>query len=501
MATPINHSPLLDYVNAVYQYRLIAVCVFVCGVLLTAATVYLLPNMYRSTTLIMVEPQDVPQAFVKATVTTRVEERLNTLSQEVLSRTRLEAIIKDFDLFHDLVQQGAPREQLVAAMRSKIQTQVFARDNAFRISYEGSDPAVVQRVTARLASLYIDENLRSREEHVAGTTEFLESELEKVKKQLEDQEAQIESFKQQHMGELPEQQETNLRALDGLRMQLETVSTSLSAARTRKVLLERQAVESSAARRRNDGGGRSPLDPRAQLADLEAQLVQLRSRYREEHPDVLRTRRQIARLRAEIAASPNAAAAAPPPEIAHALSEVSVEIARLVKEKENVQNSIQVYQKRVENSFTRQQQLLGLTRDYDVTQHQYQSMLDKKLDAQVSQSLERRQKGERFRVLDPASLPEAPARPNRKSLLLGGAGASLGLAFLLPVLLWKMDPSFRGPDEIAAYSVPVVAVIPRMQTANVLQRQRLYRLRVISLSATGLAIALYAVRLYARYVF
>jgi polysaccharide chain length determinant protein (PEP-CTERM system associated) len=499
-------NPILDYLNIIYRYRLVVLCVLPVGLIITAWTVRSLPNVYRSTTLIIVEPQDVSQSFVKATVTTRIEERLNAMNQEVLSRTRLEGIINDFDLFGALRAQKVPREQVVDAMRRKIQIQIFANDNAFRISYDGEEPVTVQRVTARLAGLYIDENLRIREEHASGTTEFLENELGKVKKRLDEQESGIQAFKQKYMGELPEQRQANMGALEGLRVQLQTVSLALSSAKERKLSLDRQASEARAVRAPQGGqGGGNLLNPRARLQELEAYLSELRVRYSDEHPDVARAQRQIAQLRADLAehGAADGASADPllPPDLYRALSESQVEITRLKSQKENVEKAIEAYQLRVENGFTREQQLLGLTRDYDVTQKNYQVMLDKKLDAQLSQSLERRQKGERFRVLDPASLPETPVRPNRQMLMMGGLVGSLALAILLPIGLGQLDTSFHVADELVACALPVLAVIPQVSTADTRRRNRGYRMRVVGLSALGLVVGLGVSTLYAKYLF
>lgn len=501
-----TRNPLFDYLNAVYRYRLVAVCTLVVGVILTAWAVRILPNVYQSTTLIMVEPQDVPQSFVKATVTTRVEERLNALNQEVQSRTRLEAIISDFGLFQEMRTRGASGEDVVNAMRRKIRIEVFPRDNAFRISYEGAEPEVVQRVTARLAGLYIDENLRIREQHVTGTAEFLDNELDKVRQQLEHQEKQIEDFKQKHMGELPEQRETNMRALEGLRVQLQTVSAALSAANERRLLLDRQAREvTNVGPAPKDKEGTSPADPYSRLRALEAELRELRARYTSEHPDVLSVQRRIEQLRPDLEAqgygrtSPGGPLL--PPELTRATSEAQLEITRLKNEQENLIRSIDVYQARVENGFAREQELQSLTRDYDVTRQRYQTMLDKKLEAQLSQSLEHRQKGERFRILDPASLPESPIRPNRRILLLGGLACSMALALALPILLWQLDTSFHTAEELAACALPLLAVIPQMASTDVRRRERRYRLRVLGTSAVVLLIGLGTVTLYGRYLF
>lgn len=498
---------ILDYLNPIYRYWLVAVCALVVGVVMTGWTVHSLPDMYQSTTLIMVEPQDVPESYVRPSVSSRVEQRLQALSQEVLSRTRLEAIINDFGLFPELRKQNVPREQMVTVMRGKIQISVFAKDNAFRISYEDRDPINVQRVTARLASLYIDENLRIRDEHVTGTAEFMQSELEKVGKQLADQEQKLQAFKEQHIGELPEQRETNLRTLEGVRLQLQTNSVALSSAMERKLLLAKQAGDArSVLSTQPAGGGKvDATNPAVRLQQLQAQLADQRGRYTDEHPDVIHTQSEIAGIMTElkIRQGSDSRQLDPllPPDLARALQQVQLDISRLQQEEENLRKAIDTYQHRVESTFAREQELQSLNRDYTVTEKKYQTLLDKKLEAQLSQSLERRQKGERFRVLDPASLPEAPVRPNRQLLTLGGVAASFGLAFLLPILLWQLDTSFHLAEEVAACSLPVLAVIPQAPTPDVDRRLRRYRIRVLAFSALGLVIGLCSVSLYGKYVF
>jgi polysaccharide chain length determinant protein (PEP-CTERM system associated) len=485
--------PIWEYLDAIYRYRLIVVCTFIVGLVLSVTTVRRLPNIYSSTTLIMVEPQDVPQEYVKATVTDRLENRLKAMNQEVLSRTRLEGIINDFQLFPELRERKVPMERLVEVMRGKLVVQVFPGDNAFRISFEERDPKTVQRVTARVAGLYIDENLRMREEHATGTAEFLDSELSKGKKQLEDQESAIQQFKRKYMGELPEQRESNMRALEGYRVQLQTTTAALSAAMERKLLLERQASETRSLRSAQTAMvGGQPLtgSPAARLRQLEAELSDLRTRYTDQHPDVIQTQNQIARLRAVVAANPGDGTPTfdplVSPELAQAIAQTNAEIKRLNMEEERIRNAIEVYQKRVENAFLREQELKDLSRDYDVTHMKYQRLLDKKLEAQLSQSLERRQKAERFRILDPASLPQAPVKPNRKVLFATGALLSFGIGLGIPILLRQMDNSFRVAEELTAATLPVLAVIPQIETRDVHRRLWRYRLSVLATSVTVL---------------
>ncbi len=500
-----SESPVLDYLNAIVRHALVAACALAVGVTLTVFTVRTLPDVYRSTTLIMVEPQDVPQTFVMSTVTTRLEERLHALNQEVLSRTRLEAIINELGLYGEQRKAGVPQEEIVDAMRRHIQVEVFPSNNAFRISFEADTPQVAQQVTARLAGMYIDENLKIREQHVTGTTEFLESELQKAKRQLEAQDAQIQAFKQAHMGELPEQRDANMHALDGLRFQIQTTSLALSAAKERKLLLEKQINEARATHSTTVGtNAPATTSPRARLRELEALLADLRGRYTDEHPDVIATQHKISELQAELPAGNDTQLAADPsvpPELLRALAEVDVEVNRLKSVQENDEKAIVAYQQRVDRTFPNEQQMLSLTRDYDVTKKEYQTMLDKKLDAQVSQSLEQRQKGERFRVLDPANLPESPVRPNRRVLTLAGLAGSLALAIGLPILLWRLDASLHSTDELVAYAVPVLAVIPQVQTDDVLRRWWRYRARVLTVSGVALFAGLGTVSLYAKYLF
>ena len=495
----------IEYLNAVYRYPLVAVCTFVVGLTMTLWTVRTLPNRYSSTTLIMVKPQEIAETFVRPVMKEDLEDALKALNQEVLSRTRLEAIIDDLDLYPDLRKDGVSRAQIVETMRRKIKIEVFSR-NGFRITYEGDTPAVVQQVTTRLAGLYIAENLRFREQYVAGTTEFIDDEMEKAKRPLEEREAELQKFKREHQGELPEQRESNMRALDVLVVQLQTLGNALSAAKQRKMLLDKQVAEARAGRPvSRQQSGVAPGDPSLSLHQLEAQLAELLSRYTPDHPDVIRTERRIEQLRANLGATRGnaTASAAPlvPPDLARAVADTELEIARLTEQQARVEKDIDAHQGRVENTFTSEQQLQSLTRDYGVMQQQYQLLLNKKIEAQLGQSLEKRQKGERFHVLDPASFPESPSKPNRRALSLGGVFGSLALALGLPILLAQMDTSFHGADELTGYALPVFAVIPQAQTLDVVRRRRRYRVRVLALSAAALVAGLGTVSLYARYVF
>jgi polysaccharide chain length determinant protein (PEP-CTERM system associated) len=501
-----NQSPLLDALNALHHYRLVAVCALVAGLITTIWTVRILPNVFRSTTVIMVEAQGLPQSYVKSTVSTQIEKKLDGISQEVFSRTRLEKIANELSLFPELRAAGLASDRIVDRMRDRISIKVFPHDRAFQISFDARNPETARDVTSRLAQVYIDENLALREAQVSGTTAFLEKELGTVKHDLEQQEGAIHQFKQEHMGELPEQREANMRTLEAVQVQLQTISVSLSAAMERKLLLDRQVAEVRAAASAGAGGSTTPSTPAARLQQLEAQLVELRSRYTEEHPDVVRTRAQIERLRTALRGTGTdggqpAPEAAVPPALRNALDQTDMEIARHKREQEQAHDAIATYQARIDMAFQREQDLLKLTRDYDVTLRKYQALLDKKIEAQLSQNLEERQQGEYFRVIDPPSLPQVPIAPKRLLLTLAGAAASVVLAIALPILLWQLNTSFHLPDEVALSLIPVLAIIPELPTPDVARRRRLYRLRVVAVSALALSLALGTGWVYARLLY
>jgi polysaccharide chain length determinant protein (PEP-CTERM system associated) len=476
------------------------------GLILTVTTVRSLSDVYASTTLIMVEPQDVPVNYVKPTITDRLEKRLQAMNQEVMSRTRLESIIKDFDLFAEMRRKGMPTERVVEHMRRKVRLQIFSAENAFRITYEGGDPNTVQRVTARLANLYIDENLRMREERAGGTTEFMEGELDKARRQLETLEAKVQEYRRQYMGELPEQQATNMNLLSQHQSQLRATSLSLSRTMERKLLLDKQAAEIRAARvatSSNSGGEHVASSPSVRVQQLEAQLAELRGRYTDEHPDVVHLQSLIAQLRSELGLAGTRIGGDPllPPDLARAILDTQLEISRMRQEEDHLRKQITVYQGRVENAFVRNQEMESLTRDYDVTRRKYQTLLDKKLEAQLSQSLEQRQKAERFRVIDPASFPQSPARPNRPLFYAVGVALSVGLAIFLPVLFRQLDTSFHAPEELGSLAVPVLAVIPQLRSGDVQRRRLQYRLRVLGVSAVVLVVGLSTASFYAKYLY
>ena len=491
-----------DYIEIFLRriwYIIIPFIVIIIGAVLYA---YYTPKEYRATTLILVTPQKVPEAFVRATVTSRIEDRLQSIGQEIMSRTRLEQVISEFQLYRE-ESKAKPLEEVVGLMRKDIRVEIKGPEGYFTISYIGKEPRIVTMVTNKLSSLFIEENLRQREQQAQGTSEFLSFELNATKTKLEEQEKAVTHFKRQFMGELPEQREANLRVLEQLQLQYQRNGESLRSAEDRKMILHKQL--SDAELLIVSAGSNlpsSPLETRTQLRNetrdpqevqleqLRNQLLDLKAKYTEKHPDIVIVKKKIADLEAKIEKSePSSTIMAsqsttsavetrnetrrerPDPrlnlryqEMESQLVSTELEIKRLKEEDAKVKAQINQYRERIENTPAREQSMTFLTRDYENTKASYESLLNKSLEAQQAENLERRQKGEQFKVIDPARTPEKPYKPDiRKILLIGlllGIGSGFGMAFLKE----QMDHSFRDADDLETnLGFKVLANIPRIE--------------------------------------
>jgi polysaccharide chain length determinant protein (PEP-CTERM system associated) len=478
-----------------------------------------LPNIYTSETLILVDPQKVPETYVKSTVTGDIRNRLGTLSQQILSATRLQKIIDTFNLYAQERKTQA-REDIIAKMRGDIRT-VVANDfggggqdlQAFRISYRGRDPRVVAQVANQLATLFIDENLKAREELATGTTEFLKNQLEETRKVLQDQEAKLTAFSLKHLGEMPEQQTANLQILGQLQAQLQTVNDSLARAEQQRSITQSMMAQGTpavvdldstaapepeeAGARPQAAGGETPLET------AEGALKALLARgYTDSHPDVKRLKAQIAALQAKAPAAaakpaappvpkPPAAPArkAPQPAATHfnpvlkaQLEAVDADIAKQKEEQKRLTAAVTAYRSKVEAIPIRQQQIAELQRDYEMSKTHYAQLLDKQLSAETATELEIRQKGEKFTVLDPAVPADRPSSPNRTLINGGGllAGLALGLALALATEL--LGPTIIESNDVKA---AVLEIIPVIETS----RDRVvWRRRVIFGVASGILV-------------
>ena len=453
---------------------------------LSAVVVTFLPNRYRSETLILVVPQRVPEEYVRSTVTTRIEDRLKSINQQVMSRTRLEPVIKEFNLYPNELRTGL-MEDVVEQMRKDIKTETI-RSDAFRISYLSDTPRTAMRVTERLASMYIDESLRDREVLADSTNQFLDSQLAAAKDRLLEHEKKLEAYKMRFSGQLPTQVQSNLQVMQNAQMQIQSLLDSLNRDRDRRLVLQSQLAEIDTS---SEAAGALTADKEAALPPAAAELVKgrkdlddFRRRLKDTHPDVVKQQRVVADLELKAAAESSMLALNPVDKRARLRAD-PVEVARLArvdqtrteieslgrqiqaKEQEEVRlrSVIGDYQGRVESAPARESDLTELMRDYETLQRSYTSLLTKKEEAQVSANLERHQIGEQFKILDPARLPEKPYSPNRPLFYGAGAALGLGMGLLLAGFLEYRDTTLKtDADVVATLMLPVLAMIPELTT-------------------------------------
>src|SRR5437868_447995 len=227
-----------DFIQILRRRMLVILVPFVLALLATPTLSQFLPNRYQSSTSILVVPQRIPESYIKSTVTSSMEERLQSISQQILSRTRLERVIESFSLYSKERKTGL-MEDVVELMRQDIAVSIVPKSSAFRVSYTANDPRTAMRVTERLASLFIEENLRDREVLVEGTNQFLQTQLEDARQRLVEHEKKLEEFSRQHSGELPSQAPANLQVLQNLQLQLQALVESNNRDRDRRQILER----------------------------------------------------------------------------------------------------------------------------------------------------------------------------------------------------------------------------------------------------------------------
>jgi len=458
-----------------------------------------LSALYRSETLIQVIPQQIPESIVKPTDTGRLEDRLPAISEQIMSRSRLERIINDFDLYPTERAKGV-MEDVVIRMRSDIKGPTLAGKESFRLSYVSKDPKVAQKVTERLASLYIEENLRDRANQAEGTNQFLESQLADAKRRLLEAEKKLADYQRTYAGQLPSEQAANLQAIANAQMQLQAVSESINRGRERRLLVERQLADAqtlpAASVTSDPSGNAGPPTTAQQLQAARARLEAYKLQYTADHPDVRALERTIrdleARAEDEARNPPKPTiVAATPAEVARQkrirelngdLDVIDHQIAANQVEETNLKNRISEYQGKVDAVPTRQAELVELMRDYATLQTTYNSLLAKQEESKLAADLQRRQIGEQFRVLDAASLPEKPYNHLlRMGVAFGGAVVGLLLGVALVGFLEYRDSSFNSEEDIIRLlNLPVLALVPVLIHES--ERKAVRRKSVLSLA-------------------
>ena len=511
------------YLKAAFvrQFWYIVLPFFLISVL---AVVYCMkaPRVYKAETLILVEPQKVPQEYVSSTVTIDLDARLRTIQQQVKSRTNLEKIIREHNLYPD-IRAARTMTDAVEAFRKNIEITVVrwsgrSGGGSFEIAFMNSDPVKARDVTNAIANLYIDHNLKLREAQAAGTTGFLDRELKRVKEVLRHKEEQVRQFKEKYFGMLPEQMENNYRILAQLQQQIDSVNTTIQQIEDRKVVLQAQLGRIETARTstvRAVGQDEAPAADQAPLTfeELRQELQSLKSRYSDKHPDVLRLAGRLAKLEkpqdATVPDTDTKVASIQPPtseaqRLMHAqrqdlvsqLELVDREIATLAKEKKKVSSQIAQYQQRIEEAPRIEQMFVDLDRGYSQASRNYQALLEKKMQAQLAENLERAQQGEQFRVLDIAKLPEKSFKPDIIKVLALGFAIALACSFGLAYIREHLDRTFQTSKELESLAkLPVLVSVPVVNTKQELRWNLLKKA-----GAAGALVSMASVLFYALFL-
>ncbi len=454
---------------------------------------------YKSSTLILVQQQSVPTEYVRSVVTSSINQRINTISQQILSRSNLEKIIDQFGLY-----EGADTmylEDKIAGMRRRIHVKIErARHGAeaFSISFQGSDPRKVMRIANTLASFFMDENLKVREAQAIGTSEFLDSELEKTRRRLEAREQKLSVYRSKYLGGLPDELETNLRTLDRLQEQLASKNDLLRESKNSLSLLDAQIseVQRSASQETyvssdNVSGttGRFASENEEKLYLAEKAHEELLTSYTEKHPDVVKLKKTIENLKQamEKETSPTQSMDGDKPvsprkrKINGVMAQMQLsrkqgvsDISIIKADIQTIEKRMKQYQARVEDTPKRELELQSLKRDYNNIRDIFNSLLDRKLEAELSVNMEKKQKGEQFRILDHARLPEKPISPDIKKFFLLSLVAGLGIGAGIIFLLEFFDSAIRRDEQLEDdLGLTILASIPQLQVPGDKKKWRL----------------------------
>ena len=449
---------------------------------------FTIPPRYLSQTLVLIEGQKVPDNFVKPVVSEDLDSRLASMKEQILSRSHVQPIIERYNLYGTGHLDMDDRIDLV---RKDIDIKPIHSEVAragglpgFFISFKADDAHTAQLVCSEITSLFLNENLKSREASAEGTTDFLRGQLNDAKRSLDEQDAKLAAFQRQYIGRLPGQESANSDMLGSLNTQLEAVTQQLARAEQDRSYLQSMITQQSQAPVMNASGtavtpsaGATPaqIELQGELQALLAQQAQLTTQYTDDYPDVIAVKRKISDVRKELKNS----ASAPTPSASNSTgvsfnSHESVALQQLRaqlraadvgldakrKEQGRLQASIQGYQGRIESSPMIEEQYKQLTRDYQTAQGFYDDLLGKMNQSKMATDLEKRQQGEQFTMVDAANLPDAPFSPKRALFLGSGAAFGAILGLVIAGLLEYRDTSLRNERDVWAFTkLPTLGLI------------------------------------------
>jgi polysaccharide chain length determinant protein (PEP-CTERM system associated) len=524
--TDLNET-LTRLLGLLKRRRMVIIAIACSIAIATDAVLAWLPNRYTSQATLLVVQQQVPERYVTPTTSTSLAQALQAMKEEVLSRTGLFEIIGDFHLY-EKERKRLPLEQVVELMRRNIDILPLNADpmrqdfNAFNISFTADNPHLAQDVTGRLTALFIEANLKTREDQAKNTTAFLSEQLKLVANRLSEQEQRLRDYKMRHLGELPEQEPGNVAILNSVQSQLQNTATSLSRAQQQRAYLEsllddyrREAARGNVISTSLTGAHAvTPLEAaRIELTRLQSVRDDLLGRYTSAHPEVKKVEADIARQQRLVEAlstskAPQLEAEKKQPQtsvdpeddvrvmqIKSQLEANRLEIEGLSSDQKRLKAAAADYQNRLDATPVTEQQLAGVLRDYDLLKKEYADLLNKQQQSQLATSLEKQQGGQQFRLVDSPSLPTVASSPKRLKVSLGGIAGGIVLALALAFLREMTNPVFHTEKELQnRFSVPVVGV-PLLWTPKE-KRTRLWKNVFEWMAASMLVVAAFGAEFF-----
>jgi polysaccharide chain length determinant protein (PEP-CTERM system associated) len=497
-----SDQTLSDFFEVLRRRRWTLIIPFLAISAVAAIIALALPPVYKSTSTILIEQQDIPADFVQTTVTTYAEQQLQIINQRIMTATKLLEIMDKFSLYTDL-RDVKTTEEVVDKMRSDISMDPISVDVvdrktgrpttatiAFTVSYAGkNNPEKVQQVANVLTSLFLEENVKVRERQASEISRFLEDEMVRVKKELTVIDAKLAAFKESHVNELPELLQVSMQSLNNLEQQKEILYERLMNTKERESALQAQLAGISPGSEEQD---------RRRLDELRVRLVSLKERFSSKYPDVKNTEAEIRELekKVESRAGQRGTNTAMPDNpsyitVATQLAAASSDVASLQAQLSAIEDNIRQYRRRIESTPRVEADYRALLTERNNTQVKYEDLMRKHMEARISQGLEKEQKGERFTLIEPARLPEKPFKPNRFAIMLIGIVLGLGTGTASAAMKELMDDSIRTIGEIRTISpYPVLATIPVIFNGTEIGRTNRIKKLILAGAASGIVVVL-----------
>ncbi len=491
----IGHRPLVpeDYLGILKRRWWIILIPLLILPMISYAFSYLIPPRYLSQTLVLIEGQKVPDNYVRSVVSTDIDSRLASMKEQILSRSHLQPIIERYNLYGN---QHSDLDDRIEMVQKDIEIKPIHSEVAhagglpgFFITFKADDAHTAQLVCSDITSLFLNENLRLREQSAEGTTDFIKSQLNDAKHSLDEQDAKLAAFERQYIGRLPGEAASNSDMLSSLNTQLEAVTQQIARAEQDKTYMQAMLAQQGQATPITTSNGTTTYtsvpsaaqqEASVELQALQAQEADLLSHYTSDYPDVIAIRKKIAETKTRLAQAPRATissgsspAFAPSRESAGIqqlraqLRSADVGLDERRKQQAQIQAQIGNYQSRVESSPAVEEQYKQLTRDYQTAQGFYDDLLGKMNQANMATDLEKRQQGEQFRIMDEANLPDAPFSPKRGLFLGSGAAFGLALGLAIAGLIEFRDTTLRSERDVWHFTkLPTLGMVGFSQQAQ-----------------------------------